>query len=98
MSRWSWHEKHGVRHGPVLRKSDTMSPAQEEHADQARHKREMDWIAHHPVDEPMFQPTRPCAHCGTELPQEMMRWTGRRWLCPEDYDEAITQHAHEMLQ
>lgn len=97
MSRWSWHEKHGVRNGPVLRKSDTLSPAQEERQDQDRHKREMDWIAHHPIDEPMFK-SRVCTVCGAEDRQEDMRWTGKRWLCPQHYDEHMLTQAHGMLQ
>ena len=52
-----------------------------------RHEREHDWIEHHPDGEPMFEDTRVCDHCAAEGQQKDMRWTGKRWLCPEHYDE-----------
>jgi len=85
MSRWRWHEKHGVVKGEIKRASNYLTPEQQEEADRQRHIRELDWINHHPEGSHLFEHTRACAYCGAERRQEDMRWTGRRWLCDEDY-------------
>jgi len=90
MSRWAWHEKHGVVKGAIRRASDYMTPEQQESAIQAQHRREMDWIAHHPEGEHLFRDKRTCAYCGVEGRQEDMRWTGRRWLCDKDYADMLS--------
>ncbi len=46
MSRWSWHEKKGVRNGPVRRKSDYLSPEDEERIERERIAREYEEAEH----------------------------------------------------
>lgn len=58
----------------------------------------MDWISHHPINEPLFKQYRVCTSCGVEKPQGVMRWTGTDWLCPEHYDEMMTNRALGALQ
>lgn len=86
--RWQWHEKHGVRNGPILRKSDSMTPEQEERQERERHRRELDWIVH-PEPGALYQETRTCAYCNGDGKQDDMRWTGRRWLCPQHFLEML---------
>jgi len=90
MPRWQWHEKNGVRKGPILRYSDGHTPEEIEQEVAARHRRELDWIDHHPAGMMLYQETRNCAYCDIEGKQDNMRWTGRRWLCPEHFMEMLT--------
>ncbi len=85
MSRWSWHPRHGVADGPILRISDTLTPGQLEEEIQREAAREYDWIEHHPANEPLFKDTRACYVCGDEKAQHDMRWVGKSWACPKHY-------------
>jgi hypothetical protein len=92
MSRWSWHEKHGVVKGPIKRVSDTLKSSEREHEIADQHKRELDWIYNH-SDEVIYREYRTCCLCGARSPQAVMRWTGKQWLCHAHYMSFISTSA-----
>ncbi len=98
MSRWVWHESPGVRKGPIIRKSDRLTPEQEKRQDHERHDREFKYLNGDHPEGIMYKEFRTCAHCGERQHQIDMRWTGEHFLCIPHYDTYVAERAHRMLR
>lgn len=86
--RWAWHEKDGVRKGPIIRASDIKAAEEIEEERRGLMQRLFDWLERADHQGPVFG-DRTCEVCGRKDGQSYMRWSGSRWMCPEHYAEEL---------
>jgi hypothetical protein len=90
MSKWSWHEKNGVRKGPIRRRSDWLTPEEEEAQEHARHVREYSYSQVLVNGRGrLYEDYRTCGWCGKRRHQIEMIWTGDKWLCPSCHSAGV---------
>jgi hypothetical protein len=90
MSRWCWHDRHGVVKGPIKRVSDT--PKLMDIETKVRAQRMREWAYQHANSQhPLYAWLRECARsdCDVKRPQAEMIWSGSAWLCLHHYEELL---------